>query len=493
MQAYLRAAKAFHLAGYKSKAIRALDKAESLTAVKSDLYTYIKSLQAEWNPTLIHKLPDELLVEVMSYLELHELAFCFRTCRRWKSVTSTNPGLWCGSHIVLKGKAQRIAANWTKILKLTNGGKVKSLSLRLNEKDSKLSSKENTLFHSWVLDSLRQTFPSDTLYAFEYIGACKAIDDQIWALVKSCKRLRSLRWTSYFGFGPNDNKSDRPFRRRVYDHHIKGSPLANCQLEEFHFENYEPTFFDYSYVDLLGQAKRLSLGTYLSCRRLSEILFTKESALEELQYTVSLSRNIPIYDDESEELPKVNLPYNHRLNNLITIKTIVPERNHAIPEFWNLKLPKVTNAVIDCSTVHLNSFSSSKNLVSLEYNFQDDDPDNSFESVGLKLSNCETLILSFTFNRHLDEFWKGAQHVDPNQRIVPRLKNLSIDGLCTLTGTDLVKFIRSRIQFETPLENLEITNCEKVDYESVSLLKKMVPSFVCRAVSQTKKKHFKEI
>lgn len=484
--AYLRAAMALYAAGHKAKAIKALIKAQSLTITKSELHTYIKDLMWEWNPTLIDTLGNDILIEVMSYLEPPDLANCFRTCRRWKGVLSNNSVPWRRGHIVLKGKAQRIATNWSKILRRTNGGKMEHLSILLDEKNTKLSLKENTLLYRWILDSMRQVFPSDTLVTFEYRGACKAIDDQIWHMVKSCKRLRSLKWTSFSGFGPDGSGPEKPIMRRVYDHHIKGSPLANCRLEEFHFENHEPTFLDYSYVALLGQAKKLSLQTYLSPRRLMEILFTRESKLEEVVYTVSLTRDIPIYEKEYKELPRIQLPSKNQLNNLITLKGKVLERNCAIPELWNLSLPKVTSAAIDCSLVHLDSFLSSENLISLEYNFQDDDCDNSFEDTGLKLPNCETLSLSFEFDRYLDEFWTGARHVDPSQRIVPRLKNFSIDGLGTLTGADLVNFVRSRIKFGTPLNRLQVMGCEKVDYESVSLLRKMVPNFVYRAARPRK-------
>ncbi|UZJ56095.1 hypothetical protein CBS101457_005415 [Exobasidium rhododendri] len=482
---YVRAAKAFHQAGHKAKANQALEKASSLISLnadrrdhipaetsKVDLGSHVKGLFERWNQPRINFLPDEVLIEMFSYLDRPDLMRCVQTCKRWQLVTSRSQALW-REHVTLRGTMKQINAQWTRICGLAGGPKVRSISLCVSPAPGL----------SWQEFRLSKQFPSETLEKFEYsykigaktdrLGDDTSFNQSVWRSICTCKQLRSIRWS----IARRHPRSDVSFIVKASDN------LRSCRLEEFIFETDDRLRLDESFVEVLSEAKRIHLSNPIAESRMREILSAAKDTLEELHLVGVLRK--PTSLDSSWVPSGFETPIG--MGRLRTYQAHYHFDKYSKAVVYNLRAPQVSSLSFagEGMTDHTLIESCMDNVIRLEYVGSSTVNNDLFRSRPLHLPLCEDLSLHFNVD---DEFstlmsvFERARTIGTTADIVnkalPRLNHLQISCARELTGGEMVKLLASRGRLQlAPLNTLVLSSCSNLHPASVAWLRKHVTAF----------------
>jgi hypothetical protein len=488
---YVRAAKAFHQAGNKAKANQALDKASSLaslpasekgststTSSKSAVLSHVNDLHGKWNPPRINTLPDEVLTVAFSYLDVHDLICCMKTCKRWHGITNRTQVLW-RSHISLKGTMKQIDAKWTKICNLAGGPKLRSMSLTI------ISSKEAT----WNASKLSKVFPSESLERFEYV--CGKDTDKsagriptdfhqsVWLSLCTCKRLQGINWSVK---GGATDAIDRFVVHPVGD-------LDHLRLEEFYFSMSGPIRLDRSFVKVLSRAKRIRLQSPIAESRMRDILLASSETLEELHIVGALKALTRPDNGLTESVREASPPI--VMKKLQAFQAQRLRDRHSAPAVYNLIAPDVTSIRFQGAGMTDNTLIAScmDKLVRLEYVGGDTINLDLFQGRPLQLPRCESLSVQFNVDDELSSVLQsfkigrvGRITEDMVNEAFPSLKHLHVSCTGALTGGEMAKFTISRKRLGlASLEKLTLSCCPNLHPTSVAWLRGHVAHFaICQ-------------
>lgn len=481
-QGYLRAAKALYQAGHKVKANQALVKAASLAAQgSSSLATYAEDLHAAWNPPLIHRLPNETLLEVFCYLDATQVIVCQSVCRRWKDVTTSNPVLWRNSP-VLKGSLEQLAAKLKKLYSMTGGGRVRSLSLVFVGDPPTGERRRMSASQRWRGLNMDLLLPLNSLEEFNCTNAHQEIEQQLWAALCRCRCLKILRWRC--------GEASSASRHALYE--TKGSPMADCRLQELVFIGRHQCRFDDRFADLLREARKIhveAIGTRWSMRG---VLEAAKDTVEDLclknvsDCMLGLSPHDPweyMLPAEPAQERTVEMKSLRRFEGSLPVARSTEEARYRIDAST---IKELITTEVDAAIVSM-MHGSRRSVVELAYVAHRDvdvDTFDDFDFLLEDLSSCESLSMD------MNHFVKGRLGVWDKIRIdhctrdkdvrllLPRLTSLIIRKDEALTGGELVTLIKYRSRFGLPpLQKLVLNGCINVSAEAVAWLRQHVPNF----------------
>jgi hypothetical protein len=447
----------------------ALSEAASLaTQSLVDLSSYIKSLQA----SPIDTLPIEILAHIFDFLDIPDLATCTKTCQRWKQVTSTNSQIW-RKPIVLRGLLIRAEIKWKAFCKVS-GGQTPHLTLNLSRDEGQ------DMFKIWESSTLRTTFPSKSLTHFEYSGQDLHMDEQIWTCVKSCSKLKVFRWKSVM----HDRDEDW-----YVDRQVRGTPLANCRLEEVRMEDPTPAIVDQEFSVMLSQVKRLYLLMYMLSPRLWQVLMAVRHTVQELHITGTCNNDNRIdgnitRSDHQQEASAIARRIPIEMKQVTSFSTLWDDERDATyiqpPLRHLLALPQVAKAILRGDVVKWVDIANfQENLTHFECHINQLSDVNEVDLNLFFLPNCESLILTCKCQAAMTRFWRAMQEEEEVLRILPRLKHLKIAGdSLSFEIADIISFVKFKSSIGYPMETLHIYKSSRLDHESLIWLRSAVPDFL---------------
>jgi hypothetical protein len=363
------------------------------------------------------------------------------------TVLWSSPPYLCNDFNVLERR-------WAVLSRLTKGGKIRSLKMRILDDFRTIDEFQRR----WKQSIVFKTFPFETLQEFHYSGYSMIIDGLIWDTITQCTDLKAIQWQSFFlrAYSQPSSNYEIPQKEPTdYMYPIQGTPLANCKLDTFRiFVNYQ-LILDEAYLDLLSNVKRLHIKQGTDWKRLSTILDGAKDTLEDLALANNRKNDPDLVG--VFEMPKLQ-----------KYKTVWPWRgdHKTFSRGPTIKTKNLTSIVfkqtemIDWDLVEANR----ANLKKL-YVFLMGEVDPRIESELLDMPQVE--ILDLRYGKHCTEdestaisglknFWQSIENGFttkpdvPMEQILPKLKKMTLLDDPIMTPKLMIKFLQERSRLGLP-------------------------------------------